>query len=65
MSKTDVRTLEEIQTEYAQLCTQAGHLQYQILASSENLKTLNDKIRMLNFEAAQVSEAAKEKKENE
>lgn len=54
------RTVAEIQQEYGQLCTRAGHVQYQLHAHSKDLELINQTLRDLNFEAA--SAQADEKK---
>ncbi len=60
---SDKRTVEQIHKEYSQLCTQAGHLQYQILVVSQDLELLNKQLRELNLEAAKI--AAEDKAESE
>lgn len=56
------RSVAEIQKEYAQFCTRAGHLQYQIHAFAKDLEVLNDSIRDLNFEAMASQKAEEEAK---
>lgn len=46
------RTIPEIQQEYQQNCTRAGHLQYQIYTLEKDLALVNDLLRNLNFEAS-------------
>lgn len=48
------RTVEAIREEYGQLCAKAGHLQYQISILGRDLKTLNDQLESLNFEASSL-----------
>ncbi len=54
MSDNKERKVEDIQSEYGQLCTKAGHLQYQIYALSKDLALVNEQLRELNFEASKV-----------
>lgn len=53
------RKLEEIQREYQELCTRAGHIQYQVHALSTDLELVNKTLREVNLEAfsAQKAEA--------
>ncbi len=54
------RTVQEIQVEYSQLCTRAGHLQYQLSTLNKDLEAINGLLRDLNneaFAAQQASEA--------
>lgn len=46
------RTVAEIQQEYGNLCTRAGHVQYQLDAHTKDLQMINQLLRDLNFEAA-------------
>lgn len=55
-----LRTLEEIQMEYQQLCTKAGHLQYQLHTITSDLSVVNSTLRDLNIEAATVHKASQE-----
>jgi hypothetical protein len=48
------KTLDDITKEYAEGCTKAGHLQYQIHVLSKDLEVLNGVLRDLNFEAAKL-----------
>ena len=59
--ETKPRTVASIEQEYHQSCLRAGHLQYQIDALSRDLSLLNDTMRDLNLEAADLKakEAAK------
>jgi hypothetical protein len=49
------RTFLDIQQEFTNVCTKAGHLQYQITAHQNDLDLLNKQMRDLNLEAAAVS----------
>lgn len=60
----ELRKVEEIHAEYSNLCAKAGHLQYQISVLSKDLKTLNDQLETLNFEAAASAAKAKESEES-
>lgn len=51
------RTIADIQAEYQNLCTKAGHLQYQIHALDLDLKVVNDALRDLNLEASSLQKA--------
>lgn len=61
------RSSQDVQQEYARLCSQAGHLQYQIAVFDKDLEVLNNTLRELNFEYAAAqrreSEAAKSAEE--
>lgn len=61
------RASGDIQQEYARLCSQAGHLQYQVAVHQKDLELLNNKLRELNFDyaAAQRREAEESKKSEE
>lgn len=60
------RTVAKIHEEYTALCARAGHLQYRIFTDGKDLELLNQQLRDLNLEAANLSqeenkvEAAKE-----
>lgn len=61
------RSLPEIQTQYAELCTRAGHIQYQISALSKDLDLVNEELRKINLEAYEskkAEDAAKEEKKS-
>lgn len=60
---SDKRTVEAIHKDYSQLCSQAGHLQYQIVTLQQDLDILNKQLRELNLEAAKL--AAEDKKSQE
>lgn len=55
-----LRPVAEIQAEYQNLCTKAGHTQYQIITLSKDLDLLNETLRNLNLEAAAAYKAEKE-----
>ena len=46
------RTVDEIRSEYGRICTQAGHIQYQMSALETDLSLLNEQLKQLNFEAS-------------
>lgn len=48
----EMRSLDEIRQEYAELRAKAGELQYQVHIASEDLKFVNSKLRDVNNEAA-------------
>lgn len=54
------RTVPEIQQQYSLLCTQAGHLQYEIATKSKDLELLNSTLRDLNSEAYAAQQAAEQ-----
>ena len=54
------RTFDEIQAEYASLCTRAGHIQYQVFALNKDLELLNNTLRDLNLEGATAKQKADE-----
>lgn len=56
MSSTS-RSIEEIHREYSQMCSQAGHVQYQISVLHEDLDRLNEKLKELNLEAVAANAA--------
>ncbi len=51
------RTVEEIRQEYSGLCAKAGHIQYQVAVMNEDLNTLNNQLKDLNFEAAKAAQS--------
>lgn len=51
------RTIEEIHQEYSRICSQAGHVQYQVSVLSKDLEQLNGQLRALNVEAAELNAA--------
>lgn len=61
------RSLQEIQSDYQNLCVKAGHIQYQISVMSEDLALVNKTLKDLNFEgaAAQAKAAAEAPKPEE
>lgn len=62
MTEKKHRTVQEIQNEYAQLCTRAGHLQYQVYTFAKDLEIVNATLRDLNVEAAASQQAEEEAK---
>ncbi len=50
-----VRDIKVIQQEYTQKCMQAGDLQYKIICMKNDLDGLNELIRGLNQEAANLA----------
>jgi len=52
------RPVSEIQQQYQNLCTKAGHLQYQIFTLQKDLAMTNDTLRDLNVEAGESQKAA-------
>lgn len=52
-----VRSMEEIQREYTDLCVKAGNLQYQIKVLSKDLDIINETMKDLNLEAGAVKAA--------
>jgi hypothetical protein len=52
------RTVDEIQQEYASVCTRAGHCQYQIRTLQKDLDMMNETLQNLNIEAFKAKEAA-------
>jgi len=48
------RSVEDAHREYSQGCAQAGHLQYQISVLKADLEALNQTLRALNQEAAEL-----------
>lgn len=53
-----MRTVEELRTEYGNLCAQAGELQYKIKEFTGALNSLNQKIGSLNREFNSLNENA-------
>ena len=56
------RNIPEIQNDYNNLCARAGHLQYAISATAEDLRMVNDQLKELNLEVA-AARAAEPKQE--
>lgn len=54
------RTIQEIQQEYQNLCARAGHLQYTIKCTAEDLHQVNEQLKDLNLEAVSAKEAPKQ-----
>jgi hypothetical protein len=59
-TKNQPRSLDEIQKEYAELVGRAGQIQYQLFVLDKDLKTLNDRILVINHEAASRKELDKQ-----
>lgn len=59
MSVKEPRPLTEIQQEYHELCTRAGHIQYQISALKIDLDLVNASLREVNLEAFEAQKAEK------
>lgn len=57
------RTVEDVQRDYSNLCTKAGHIQYQIDTLSKDLDLLNQSRRDLNNEAFNINAQAAVAKE--
>lgn len=55
--KKKSRTIDQVKVEYSQLCTKAGHTQYQIITLQKELELLNGTLRDLNIEASELSKA--------
>lgn len=62
---SEKRTVKEIQHQYAELCTRAGHIQYQIHALSRDLDLVNDTLREINLEAFEAQKVEDEAKKSE
>lgn len=45
------RSIQEIQQQYQNLCARAGHLQYTIKCTAEDLHMVNEQLKELNLEA--------------
>lgn len=58
------RTVEDVQREFTQLCAKAGHIQYQISCLTKDLGLVNTQCEELSIEAAKISRAEAESKEN-
>lgn len=55
------RTIEQIQSEYGVKCAEAGHIQYQIDALTEQLSEIKFKLKSLNLEAQSFVKQGEEK----
>lgn len=53
MPKVAPRSMDEITGEYNQLIAKAGQIQYQIHVHESDLKQTNERLRQLNYEAAE------------
>lgn len=62
MSKSNQRTLHEIETEYGLHCAKAGDLQYRIFVLKEELKLINAQLKKLNQEANLITQQNGEEK---
>lgn len=67
MSEQKKKTVSDLQQEYTQLCSKAGHLSYQIYTLKAELNAVQDTLRSINLEAAALAAAspAPEGKSNE
>lgn len=54
---TEKETIESLQNSYSQLCTKAGHLNYQIGIFSKELASLNAQMEEINHKAAALKAA--------
>lgn len=59
------RAVSEIQNEYQNLCTKAGHINYQIFVLSNDLGLVQETLRDLNMEAMAAQKAEADKKSAE
>jgi hypothetical protein len=57
-----VKTMEDLKRDYTGLCSMAGDMQYKIMCLTEDLKNLNERIRMLNQEAAKMGNTERRKR---
>jgi hypothetical protein len=48
------RTLDEIKQEYANICSKAGNINYQISCMKDDLNLLHEQMRELNQEGAKL-----------
>lgn len=51
MTVENKRTLADLQQEYSQLCSTAGHLEYQIFALQSELDSVNNALQSISLEA--------------
>lgn len=51
-----MKTLPEIQQEYAQLASHAGQLQYQVKIHESELRGINARMKKLNEDASKINE---------
>jgi hypothetical protein len=58
-----VRTLQQIQQEYAAICGQLGQLYYQIASSNRSVEQYMSKLNELNQEAGPLVEAERAKQD--
>lgn len=69
----ETRTVVQVQSDYQNLCTRAGHVQYQLFTLEKDLSMINESLRNLNLEAASITaqeakiaeESAQKEKSNE
>jgi len=54
------REMSEIQKEYAQLCAEAGQLQYNMKVQEFQLSKINERLSQLNQESLDVKKAKEE-----
>lgn len=59
------KTIQELHQEYSRLCANAGQVQYQISALSDDLRLINEQLKDINLEAAAKAKTDSEKKEAE
>lgn len=53
------KTVEDLQREYTQLCSKAGHLQYQVSMLTAELSVVNESLKAINLEAAALAQQVK------
>jgi hypothetical protein len=58
LGEIKMRTVTEIQQDYSQLCTRAGHLQYSLFALNLDLSVVNEQLKDLNIEGAAAQKEA-------
>lgn len=57
MSENKKREISDIQQDYQNLCTKAGHVNYQISTLKKDLALINESLQTLNQEAAALTAA--------
>lgn len=57
--KKEARTLNQVGSEYQNLCVKAGNTQYQIVTLQKDLDIMNQALRDLNNEAFQLQQDEK------
>ncbi len=60
-----MRTEEDIKNEYTRACLAAGDMQYRIKSMQEDLGLINEELKKLNIEAAELMEAKEGKHDQE